>query len=70
MNRKALMRTREEMRSWIERNAGLEHRDWIELEAELDAEEEAEETNNFANMNLARLAGSVNEQNDDENANA
>ena len=45
------------MRSWIERNAGLEHRDWIELEAELDAESEAEETDNFANMNLARLAG-------------
>ena len=62
MNRKDLMMTREEMRSWIERNAGLEHRDWIELEAELDAESEAEETENFANMDFNRLAGQGNGQ--------
>ena len=69
MNRQALMMTREEMRSWIERNAGIEHRDWIELEAELDAESEAEETNNFANMDFNRLAGQGNGQEEEgENA--
>ena len=38
--------TAEERRLWAERNLGIEHRDWAELEAELDAEKLAELSGN------------------------
>lgn len=44
--------TAREMRSLAEKYLGLEERDFDELQAELDAENEAEETNGFSGMTI------------------
>lgn len=54
-SRKSMMVSKQEFREWLEKKYGFEHKDFEELEAELDAESVGEETNNFENMDLERL---------------
>lgn len=54
MNRKAMELTREEMRRLVEKHLDIEHKDFDELQAELDTEIEAVETNNFDGFNLTQ----------------
>jgi hypothetical protein len=57
--------TAREMRSLAEKYLGLEERDFDELQAELDAETEAEETNGFSGMTIPEV---VPVKEDEENA--
>jgi hypothetical protein len=47
--------TRKELREWLEENFDIEHKDWDELQAELDAEKELTEIG--TNFNIPPVAG-------------
>lgn len=58
--------TAEERRKWAEKNLGIEHKDWDELQAELDAEKATAELDAFGNMNIPPVVPGEEEEEEEQ----